>query len=137
MGSAGLWPGPALLSISSSDLRRVAQHALGFTVTADQAPRGCAGEMGLQEPHSIQQGRIPSPAPAGKSPWQECSLGTEGLQGASSAGRAPEELSAAGRGCAISILGVLQIWIRQKPEEPSLASWPGRGLDLETSSGPF
>lgn len=59
--------------------------------------------------------------------WQKYSMGTEGLQEASSMEKVPKVLSGARRGYAISILGVFQIWIREKPEEPSLASWPGRG----------
>lgn len=76
----------------------------------------------------IKQRQIPSPTPMEKrSLWQEHSVGTEGLQEASCMGKAPKVLSEARRGCAISILGVFEICIRQKPEKPSLASWPGRG----------
>lgn len=96
-------------------------------MAAHQGLSGCAGEMGLQEPHGIKQRQIPSSAPVGKeSLWQEHSLGTEGLQEASCVGKAPEVLSGARRGCAISIEGAFQIWIRQKPEKPDLVSWLGR-----------
>lgn len=67
-------------------------------------------QMGLQEPHRIKQRQKPSPAAMGKkSVWQEHSLGTEGLQEASCVRKAPEVLSGARRGCAISNIGVSQI----------------------------
>lgn len=51
MESVGFWSGPALPVISSNGLREVTQGTLRFAVTADWGPSGCAGELGLQEPH--------------------------------------------------------------------------------------